>query len=112
MSRSQAWKDHERATAKALGGQRVKRMGDFGESKPDVEHEHFSIECKFRKQLPKLVTEGLKQAKAYDKSKVPLLVLKERNMRGAIVCITREDFMRLLNEKSREPIPANNICFP
>ena len=42
------WKRHERETARALGGQRNSRGGDFGQSMADVEHPLLSVECKYR----------------------------------------------------------------
>jgi hypothetical protein len=88
--RSSAWKDHERAVAKALGGT---RSPNTGKGSPDIEHPLWSIECKYRKQIPLLVTEGLAQARRYDDVKTPLLVLKEKNKKGAIVCMDIKDFV-------------------
>jgi hypothetical protein len=89
---STAWKSAERHAAKALGGQRNSRGGDFGKSAPDVEHPLFSVECKYRKQLPKLLREGLAQASRYDPTKPPLLVVKERYQKGALVVMQLADF--------------------
>lgn len=93
-----AWKRHERDTAAAFGGKRVSRGANFGDSLPDILHPTFSIECKFRKQIPKVLSDGLKQAKDYDETKTPILVIKEREMHGAIVCMYRDDFVELINK--------------
>ena len=57
-----AWKDLERKTARVLGGHRNSRGGDFGQSMADVEHPLLSVECKYRKTLPKFLREGIFQA--------------------------------------------------
>ena len=82
-----AWKDLERKTAKQLGGQRVHRGDDFGESKGDVDHPLLSIECKYRKKLSAFLKDGIRQAKSYDTTgeKVPLLVLRARYQRPLVV---------------------------
>lgn len=95
MSRSQAWKSLERETAKMLDGKRVSRGGDFSQSLPDVWHVKYGIECKYRKTLPKLITDGLKQAKLYNNSKIPLLVLKEKGKHDTIVCLSLKHFVEL-----------------
>ncbi|MBM4255922.1 MAG: hypothetical protein FJ147_08500 [Deltaproteobacteria bacterium] len=92
---STAWKQAERQTAKALGGVRTKRGSDFSQSMPDVEHPLFSVECKYRKALPRLLRLGLAQARAYDSSKPPLLVVKERYQQGALVVLHLSDFVDL-----------------
>ena len=90
---SQAWKAAERQAAKVLGGKRNSRGADFGKSAPDVEHPLFSVECKYRKQLPRLLRLGLEQAADYDRNKPPLLVVKEKGMHGALVVLRLADFI-------------------
>lgn len=92
------WKQLERDAATALGGQRNSRGDDFSRSDCDVSHPLFSIECKYRKSLPKLLTEALAQAKRYNHKKVPIAVLKERGQRGAIVALSLADFQDLLGK--------------
>lgn len=94
----QAWKRLEKSAAGSLGGRRNVRGGDFSQSIADVEHPLFSIECKYRKQLPKLLTNGLAQAAGYNKDKIPLLVVKERYQRGALVVLKLSDFEDLLGK--------------
>ncbi len=91
-----AWKRAEREAAALLGGTRHVRK-DFSESAEDVEHECFAIECKYRKALPKLVMDGLNQAKKNGRGKLPLLFLKERGRHGGIVCVRSQDFKRILD---------------
>jgi len=95
---SAAWKNAERQAAKALGGIRNKRGADFSQSAPDIEHALFSVECKYRKKLPQLLRQGLEQAGAYDRHKPPLLVIKQRGMRGALVVLTLADFEDLFGK--------------
>lgn len=97
-----SWKNLEKTVAKILGGIRHIRVS-YSESAPDVEHESLSVECKYRKsvpeylkemityseaypcrlyrKVPKLVLEGLAQASSYDKSKIPLLAVRQHNDR-------------------------------
>lgn len=95
------WKNHERKTAKKLGGIRHTRAGNFSESAPDVdmpEDSRFVVECKYRKELPKLVTDGLAQASSYKTGKIPLLVMKQHGMRGEIVALKLDDLVNILEE--------------
>lgn len=94
---SQAWKNAERQAAKALGGKRNQRGADFSQSLPDVEHPLFSVECKYRKTLPRLLRLGLEQARRYDGKKPPLLIVKERHQKGALVVLRLSDFVDLLD---------------
>jgi len=73
---------------------------------PDVEHALFSVEVKYRKILPRLLRLGLGQARKYDGSKPPLLVIKERNQRGALVVMKMEDFVDLLGSLREGERPA------
>ena len=97
-----AWKNHERQTARALSGKRVSRGANFSTSVPDIEHPLFSVECKYRKQLPRLFRLGLAQAQGYDSTKPPLLVIKERYQRGAFVVLRLNDFTDLLGAFGKE----------
>ena len=94
------WKRAERQAARALGGKRNQRGGDFSQSTPDVEHPLFVVEVKYRKVLPRLLRLGLEQAARYDASKPPLLVVKERQQRGALVVLRLADFADLLGPLS------------
>ena len=102
---SKAWKDHERAVARALGGSRHVRR-HRGEPGPDVdlpEGSNLSIECKYRAGLPRLLVLGLAQAKANAREgQVPLLVVKQRRQNGAIACMALEDLPRLLSPPTKE----------
>lgn len=86
------WKAHEREVAKKLGGVRALQLG---RGAPDVLHPDYTIECKYRLNLPKLITDGLKQANSYNAKKIPLLVLRQARTKGEIVCMYMEDFIRL-----------------
>jgi hypothetical protein len=92
---SAAWKSAERSVAKALGGARTLRGADFGKSLPDIDHPLFSVEVKYRARLPFLLRRGLEQAAQYDTQKPPLLVLKQKQQRGAYVVMHLADFMGL-----------------
>ncbi|HEV8715787.1 MAG TPA: hypothetical protein VGX03_23530 [Candidatus Binatia bacterium] len=93
---SATWKNAERQAAKALGGTRNQRGADFSQSLPDVEHSLFSVEVKYRKALPRLLRLRLEQAARYDQSKPPLLVVKQRFQRGALVVLNLSDFVALV----------------
>lgn len=95
-----AWKRAERQAARAFGVERNGRLGKHaGDTTP---HPLWSIESKFRAHLPKLLTEGLAQAKRYYPKKTPLLVTKERGMRGAIVSMWLKDFTDHFGALGRE----------
>jgi hypothetical protein len=100
---SAAWKAAERQAAKALNGKRNQRGADFSKSLPDVEHPLFSVECKYRKVLPRLLNLGLAQAARYDGTKPPLLVVKQKYQRGALVVLRLADFTDLLGNFSAPP---------
>ena len=98
---SKAWKEHEKNTAKALGGKRIVRQSYY-ESAPDVVHDlGFIIECKYRKTF--VARKWYEQAKGYcKKDNIPLLVVKEHNQRGALVLLSLDDFRSLINGISRQ----------
>lgn len=95
------WKNLERKTAKILDGKRNSRGMDFSISMPDVEHPLLSIECKYRKKISSFMKDGIKQAERYHPDKIPVLILKEKNMKGELVVIRLSDFQYLLREIKR-----------
>ena len=99
---SQQWKALERTAARKLGGVRLFRGDNFSESMLDVEHDWLAIDCKYRSSLAtaswfkKLVKDN---EKIYGKGrKVPVLVIKEKNMRGELIVIDIEDFITVVND--------------
>lgn len=108
---SNAWKNLEKTAAEKLGGTRLVRGNDFSQTLLDVEHPVFSIDCKWRTSLTtvrwfdKLVDDT---NKLYPKKgKIPILVLKEKGMRGELVVISMSDFLDILNDEIKEVIDAN-----
>lgn len=89
------WKAHERAVAKKFGGKRISRGSDFSVRSGDIDHPTLSIECKYRKNIPKLIVEALKQAKGYSPDKIPVAAIKQRQMEGFVVCLWIDDFLKL-----------------
>jgi hypothetical protein len=100
---SQQWKALEKIVAKKLGGIRLERGDDFGVSMLDVEHDWLSIDCKWRTELAtvtwynKLVEDNKKLYPG--ENKIPILVIKKKGMRGELVVILLEDFIRVVNEE-------------
>jgi hypothetical protein len=92
------WKNLERKAATILNGKRNSRGMDFSLSMSDVEHPLLSIECKYRKKISGFLKDGLKQAEKYAPEKIPVLVLKEKGMRGEFIVLRLSDFQRLLGE--------------
>lgn len=85
-----AWKRAERTVAKDLG---TTRASPFRRPGPDVETSWVVVEVKWRKHLPKWLTDGMAQAKRYAKlKKLPILLLKEGGEQGALVVMNYEDF--------------------
>jgi len=98
---SDAWKDLERVVAKKLGGKRVIRGDDFSQSRLDVECDKWAVDCKWRTNLA-TVKWYKKLCKDNDKiypgeNKIPILVIKEKGMRGELVVISLDDFIRVVN---------------
>lgn len=86
------WQHAEKRAALALGGRRVKR--ERFESAPDVaDVPGFAVEVKYRKRLPRLVVEALRQAEGYAiLGQRPVAVLFERGSREAIAVLRLSDF--------------------
>lgn len=98
--RSQAWKDLERAVAKAVNGDRVSRGGDFSKSAVDVEVADLpflKIDAKYRKSHAhhSLIDEV---AEKYCKKDVdvPILVTKSHGQEGANVTMPMYFFSVLI----------------
>ena len=85
-----SWKKFERDVAKKMGGERI---GPSGTDTNDVSHDSFAIECKYRKSIPKLLTDGLKQADKLD-LRTPVLFIKEKGKDASrdMVCMWADDF--------------------
>lgn len=93
------WKNLERRAAQVLCGRRnIERGMDYHLSRPDVEHPLLSIECKYRRKISCFLKDGIAQARKYAPEKIPVLVLKERNMRGELVVIRLADFQDLFGD--------------
>lgn len=91
------WKALERKAAKALGGKRnIDRGMDYHLSRQDVEHPLLSVECKYRAKISSFLKDGLKQAEKYDPSKIPVLVLKEKHMKGELAILRLSDFQDII----------------
>ena len=76
---SDAWKKHERAVAKRLGGQRA---GPTGKTGSDVLHPAFAIEAKERKSVPKYLEDFLDQAERSARpEQLPIVVLHKLGKR-------------------------------
>ena len=99
---SNAWKSLERAVARKLGGIRTLRGVDFARAAGDITPQRgtlsdlFTTECKYRKNFPALIRDGMKQAAEYDKKRIPLLVIKAHHMSGEIACLRLDDLVNLL----------------
>lgn len=87
------WKRSERDIARSFGTERVLEKG---RDVPDFETDTMVGEVKSRKTLPKWLTEAVTQARRYAQplnSKLPVLCLKEKGMRGFLVVIHSDDFV-------------------
>lgn len=84
------WKAAEREAARALGGARHVREHRF-ESSGDVDHGFLSVECKSRRTLPKWLRDALAQAQRYHPDRPPVVVLREKGNREALVLARLED---------------------
>lgn len=95
MTHSQTWKKLERVAAKKLGGQRQFNTG--AHNKEDVTHPRMVIECKVRASLA--IKKWWEQAKKHctgeNKDKVPVLITKEKGMRGEFIIMKLDDYLSL-----------------
>lgn len=110
---SQQWKALEKTAARKLGGVRLVRGDDFSQSILDVEHPLFAIDAKYRSTLAtvtwfkKLVSDN---EKIYGKgNKIPILVIKQKGMRGELVVIDIEDFIKVVNEDEYRITPNEEM---
>jgi len=101
---SDQWKALERKVARKFGGTRITRGEDFSESRLDVEHDWMALDAKWRSKLAtvtwfkKLVKDN---EKIYGKGKkIPVLVLKLKSMRGELVVLEIDDFIKVVNDES------------
>ena len=95
-----SWARAEERAAVALGGRRVKRA-KF-ESAPDlVDVPGWVPEVKYRKRLPRLVVDALRQAESYSiLGQRPVAVLFERGSRTGIAVLRLADFAELTRGRS------------
>ena len=96
----------ETKAAEALGGRRVAR--ERFESAPDVaDVPGWVPEVKYRKRLPRLVVDALRQAGAYAIfDQRPLVVLFERGSREGIAVLRLADFAELIGVRAQVEPPA------
>lgn len=96
MTHSETWKNLERKAAAALGGTRA---GSTGQSNPDVYHEQFEIECKYRAKLA--FVPWFEQAAKHSKKsgKIPLLICKQKGKQGEYAVIKLADLAALLGDE-------------
>ena len=86
------WKEHERRTARALGGERV---GPVGREGPDVVawDGRLVVECKHRSRLPQWLTGALAQARAAaGPDQLGIAVLHEHGRHDSLVVLSLADF--------------------
>ena len=87
------WKEHERRTARILGGRRV---GPIGRGGPDVvvgESPWLLVECKHRRTLPQWLKDALDQARgAAGPHRLGVAVLHERGRHDSLVVLSLKDF--------------------
>lgn len=90
------WQYAEERAARVLGGRRVRR--ERFQSAPDVvDVPGWLPEIKYRRRLPKLVTDALAQATAYSiLGQKPVVVLFEKGSRSGIACLRLEDFASIV----------------
>ena len=98
------WKNLEKKAAKILEGKRNSRGMDFSLSIPEVEHPKLSIECKYRKKISGFLKDGLKQAERYYPEKIPVLVLKEKSMRGELAILKLSDLKALIRGETPKDV--------
>ena len=106
MTRTAAWKEHERRTARRLSGQ---RSPNTGKQTADVTAGPWAVECKLRKELPAWLLDAMTQAKRNAGSgQTGLVVLHQVGQRSDkdIVCMTLADFTAWAGAINAEPTPT------
>ena len=101
MSKSQRDKGArlEVAVAHLFGTRRHLRC-DYSESAPDVETEHFVIECKSRKAIAavRFLEQAVTYAERDPQGRIPLVMMKED--RGPVVALLlADDLLALVNRE-------------
>ncbi len=92
MPRTDAWKDHERRTAAALGG---RRLGATGAANEDVAVPGLAVECKHRESLPAWLTGALSKVRQQaGPDRVGVVVLHEKGKRDSLVVLALSDFVQ------------------
>lgn len=99
MTTARTWKNLERKTAAILDGDRA---GVTGLSTPDVYHDRFEIECKYRAALAFIP--WFEQAAKHSKKsgKIPLLICKQKNKQGEYAILKLSDLAKLLKISENE----------
>jgi hypothetical protein len=90
------WKDHERRTARALGGV---RLTPTGKAQPDVVTDWLTIECKHRAELPAWLLNAVNQARRFaDAQRLGIVVLHGKGRRDSLVVLSLADFREWFGE--------------
>ena len=94
LTHSETWKNLERKAAAVLGGIRA---GVTGVENPDVYHDRFEIECKYRAKLA--FVPWFEQAAKHSKKsgKIPLLICKQKGKQGEYAVIKLTDLAALID---------------
>lgn len=102
----------ETKAAAALGGRRVTR--ERFESAPDVaDVPGWLPEVKYRRRLPRLVVDALRQAEAYSiLGQRPVAVLFERGSRVGLAVLRLADFAELIGARAQVERPAPSAGAP
>lgn len=101
---SKAWKDHERRTARKLGGARNPLSGSLSHStRADIIHPQLYVECKYRRRFALLTTMRQVEQQARKEGKTPLLVLQQKNARHAYVLLKLNDLEAIYDAIKTRP---------
>jgi hypothetical protein len=97
---STRWKDLERTAARALGGKRVPRWLDFGQSAPDVivEDFHLVVDAKAHRRFSHHTLMANIESKYCEPGETPVLVTKAEKQRGEYACVPLHFLAELLDE--------------
>lgn len=106
-----AWKALENKVAQLLDGERQPNKG--AHNAEDVEHPLFVIECKSRQKIAFIEwwRQAAKHCKGKAKSKIPLLVVKQKGARGEFAILLVSDLIKLFDSEGvdyRQKPPGND----
>lgn len=99
MTGKSTWKRLARKFAQTFGGRRNPLSGKSSGKPGDNIHPEFLAECKYRKRIA--IWNWFKEIEeeSEDVDKIPMLVLKQKQEQGELVCLKMEDLQEIVKDE-------------